>query len=309
MSSIPQIVRIKRKRGQDPLQALILEGLQSAKRSKTSSPAPTDSSSTISDSKNWYFELTSTDDINHLKNGNSPGLMLSEDLTLLKLRQFVIPKSENEDETILPQELHHMLDEFLTINEALPEKLRKRRGSALKSSEVKPIEDQSLIGLSDDFVFDVYKLSTNTPLTSMNYPLTQIGYIRFFEDEESGLLNVDESKNLRINYLSDDEDSNAESYYQNDYPEDEDAGELSETYYDDFCNSSDDTDTNGQMSTQVVEHIDGSANLRGGALRKGNDFDNLYDKFFDEEGNRRISLLQESDAYTAEVEFDSEASY
>lgn len=311
MSTIPQIVRIKRKRGQDPLQALILEGAQTAKRSKTSSPAPTNSSSVDSDAKSWYFELSSTDDRSLSKEGNEAGLVLSETSTLLKLRHFVLSQPQTEEETKIPQELHHMLDEFLTLNDHLPEKLKKRRGSLLKVSDGTPSEDPSHNDKADDFVFDVYKLSNNAPLTSMNYPQTQIGYIRFFEDDKSGLLNVDESKDLRINYLSDDEDSNAESYYQNDYPEDEDAGELSETYEDFNADSDDDYDSYDEIPiiTQSAEQKEGQAYLRSQAIIMNNDFDNLYDEFFDEDGNRRANLLQESENYNAEAEFDSEASY
>lgn len=301
MSAIPQILRIKRKRGQDPLQALVLEGESLAKRSKPSSPIPSATSS-VTNLRSYFFELASTDTREPAIRSSNSGLTLSETTTGLRKRRFVIPKQESDDEEEIPSQLHQMLDEFLTLEEELPEKLKKRRGSTMKSAEDKEHEVES--NPADEYVFDVYKLSANEqPLTSMNYPQSQIGYIRFFDDEESALVNVDESRDPRDHALSEDEDSNAESFYQNDYPEDEDAGEFSETY--ENINESDEDsdyyyDDDRPVIASTAEQMEGQSYLRGdepsNAVVNG-EFDNLYDDFFDEEGNRKTSLLEACETY------------
>lgn len=298
MESVPKILRIKRKRGQDPLQALILEGHSLAKRSKTSSPGLTSNSKQQEDAKSWYFELSSTDAKETNISGVENGLMLSETATLLKKRQFVIPKQESAEAAELPQQLHQMLDDFLTLEEEVPARIKKRRGSSIK-----PAEDASLDRLrsdNDEYVFDVYKLTSNEPITNMNYPQSQIGYIRFFDDEESELVNVDESRDPRADIYSDDEDSNAESFYQNDYPEDEDAGEFSETYEQFNEDSDDDSDYlygGGEYSSQM-EPSDVRSHFKSytkSNLGANGEYDNLFDGYFDEYGNPKKNILDEED--------------
>ena len=281
-SDIPQIVRIKRKRGQDPLQALVLEGRNDAKRSKTLSS--TQSLSKLTDAEKYYFELASTGDRENATESN--GLTLSEASPGLEKRRFVIPKLENEKEDHFPMQLHQMLDEFLSIKKELPEKLKKRRGSSHKPIEEKPHD------ILEDYVFDVYRLSTNKPLTSMNYPQTHIGYIRFFDDEETDLVNGDESNDPDDQFLTDDEDSNAESFYQNDYPEDEDIGEFRERYEKLDVESDEDYDDYSDIGPVVVQnalHFEQQSYFKD--LYAATDaFDNIYDKFY-EDRNRKTDFL------------------
>lgn len=298
METVPKILRIKRKRGQDPLQALILEGHSLAKRSKTSSPGPSFNSKQQEDAKNWYFELSSTDARETNRLGLENGLMLSETATLLEKRQFVIPKQDDTEAPELSQQLHQMLDNFLTLEEEVPARIKKRRGSSIK-----PAEDTSFDRLKsdeDEYVFDVYKLTSNEPITNMNYPQSQIGYIRFFDDEESELVNVDESRDPRTDIYSDDEDSNAESFYQNDYPEDEDAGEFSETYEHSNENSDDDSDGlygYGGENSSLIEPSDLRSHFKSYTRSMGasGEYDNLFDGYFDEYGNPKKNILDEED--------------
>lgn len=307
MEAVPKILRIKRKRGQDPLQALILEGHSLAKRSKTSSPGPASNSNNnpeltqTENAKSWYFELSKTDarETNYV--GVDNGLMLSETATLLEKRQFVIPKQERGVAPELPEQLHQMLDDFLTLEEEVPERIKKRRGSSIK-----PADDTSLDRLKsdpDEYVFDVYKLTSNEPITNMNYPQSQIGYIRFFDDEESELVNVDESRDPRTDIYSDDEDSNAESFYQNDYPEDEDAGEFSETYEQFNPDSDDDSEYingyGGDFSSQI-ESSDLRSHFKSYTkpnITASGEYDNLFDGYFDEFGNPRKNILEDEEEY------------
>ncbi|CAX40752.1 uncharacterized protein IWR1 (Interacts With RNA polymerase II) homologue, putative [Candida dubliniensis CD36] len=249
----PKILRIKRKRHQDPLQALILEDRRSVKRSKPSSPvtsprlSPTTTPVTTRppENHNYVFKLARTDESNKV-NAQDESIIqtiLSESQTSLDdnslsepaKRNFVIPKHQTEEDIEIPNELSDMLDSFLSLEKNDYSKRRKRGRRNTSEESSRPAQ---LVNAEDaeeeeeeeaQYVYDVYHLTDSEPMTSANHPSTQIGYIRFFEDEnETNLLMNDEEDETKPNVLTDDEDSNAESFYQNDYPSDEDAGAFSE---------------------------------------------------------------------------------
>lgn len=222
MNAPPRILRIKRKRGQDPLQALILEDRRSVKRSKFSTPVASPATSPTTSPthsprlapqvlpENFYFKLSRTDDLTVKREDEDEDMVIqsvlaeaqaTEEVLAATERKFVIPKKQIEEDTLIPNELSDMLQLFLSV-------------------------EQTQSNAENDYVYDVYYLDSE-PLTSANHPQSQIGYIRFFDDEDD-----DKNENLLKAYnldkdddgrLSDDEDSNAEDFYQNDYPQDEDA--------------------------------------------------------------------------------------
>lgn len=251
MAGPPTVLRIKRKRAQDPLQALILES-NLAKRSKPLSPASSRPESPHSERRSWFFELSRTD-ANALFDAESLTSVLSESANSAKGREFVIPKQREEPDEV-NHELTDMVNSFLQQDQ--PEIERKKRPRATAKA------------VEDEYVYDVYQLSTLEPLTNHNFPQSQIGYIRFFDDADYELMQSDDEVNSNV--ASDDEDSNAESFYQNDYPEDEDAGALSETY-----ESEDDLE-----ETMAKLNID-----------QDTEFDNLYGDFFDGDGEQQRELL------------------
>lgn len=208
----PQVLRIKRKRGQDPLQALILEDKQGAKRSKPSSPISSGTRTPVNEEKlNFYFKLTRTDDTTIGHDEQLLATILSE-TNQTESRNFVIPKKQSEEDIVVPHELSDMVNDFMLNNSETASSRKKRHGSTISSSPTTaPIDD-------DEYVYDVYQLSTTT---DENHPKSQIGYIKFFEDDEEEFNGSEPSVDKLA--FSDNEDSNAEDYYQNDYPEDEDA--------------------------------------------------------------------------------------
>ncbi|KAM9898375.1 hypothetical protein OXX79_006338 [Metschnikowia pulcherrima] len=291
MSQPPQILRIKRKRGQDPLQALILEDSQRAKRSKPSSPAPSKAQTPTPEARSWFFSLLETNDKVDVPDAAVLASVLAEAGSSAEKRQFVIPKSQTEEDTVIPHELSEMLDTFLNVDNTETSK-RKRRGKASPAADSGATQ-----ALVDDYVFDVYKLTSTEPLTNDNYPSSSIGYIRFFDDEEYELMQSDD-ENTRTQIYSDDEDSNAESFYQNDYPEDEDAGTYSDTYepLDNGDDDEDDDDDNvGPVIIDSAENAEGHAYLQGHVQADLIDqqFDNLYDDFFDENGANNVDFLDD----------------
>lgn len=198
----PRILRIKRKRGQDPLQALILEDSLSVKRSKPSSPL-TSGSVTPNDDTAYYFKFTTTE-INHVE--ESLNSILSETTTSNQERNFVIAQSNSTDDNI-PKQLSELINNFMITDDTPQSHHRKKRNAS---------DSPPLILKEEEYVYDVYQLA---PMTDQNHPKSQIGYVKFFDnDNESQQV----SEHSDVPVYSDNEDSNAEDYYQNDYPEDED---------------------------------------------------------------------------------------
>lgn len=253
----PRVLRIKRKRGQDPLQALILEDKRSVKRSKPSTPvssrvpSPVNTPPAINETestKNFYFTLSRTDDMGIVDDSvvqsilaEAPGAIDPEQqVHTTRKRKFVIPKNQSEEDTIIPNELSDMLNSFLSVGDenSSQRKRKVRGGSRVESTDDKvntdPVnletpEIQVVDPAVSEYVYDVYLLTSTEPLTTANHPQSQIGYIRFFDDDDNNLYQSDDDDTGKPPILSDDEDSNAEDFYQNDYPSDEDAGVFSES--------------------------------------------------------------------------------
>jgi len=225
----PQILRIKRKRNQDPLQALILEDIHSAKRSKPSTPLQSTSPSPISTPRpvdqdtpaqlhNVYFTLARTDDSINESTAIDSILLDNDSSVSSRKRKFVIP-NQHKDEPV-PEELNDMVNSFLNNDNTGNDETTVTRKKRSRMNSIRPPEQP------DEFVYDVYFISP-TPLTSQNHPQSQIGYIRFFNDDND-LYQSDEEDLPKSQVVSDNEDSNAEDFYQNDYPSDEDAGSNSD---------------------------------------------------------------------------------
>ncbi|KAG7660617.1 uncharacterized protein J8A68_005883 [[Candida] subhashii] len=279
----PRILRIKRKRHQDPLQALILEDTRAAKRSKPSSPkvspklAPVDSplsanqqpSQSIQPSQeqqeqpiveppsNYVFKLARTDNPSNvnIQDESIINTILSESQTPLDIqdttnnesqtkKKFIIPRNQIEEDVIIPHELSDMIDSFListtaTDKPSIPKRKKRGRKDSISPDDHAEHQGEEEEEEEGEYVYDVYHLTTTEPMTTANHPQSQIGYIRFFNDEEDDMNNNNGRGNILMNneednksgaeVMTDDEDSNAESFYQNDYPSDEDAGVYSDT--------------------------------------------------------------------------------
>ncbi|KAI5956051.1 hypothetical protein KGF57_003537 [Candida theae] len=313
----PRILRIKRKRGQDPLQALILEDTRIVKRSKPSTPVaspietprsqtPSNQQqqqklsqsgiSTDNDRLNYMFKLaktefgddaqldesvlhtilaeaaTTTSAASGQHEGAGQEVSQEQHKTGIKRRFIIQPDEtrrrstldyENAADAKIPDQLFNMIEDIVSKGDDNSNAKRKRRGRTGSAHEEEPSfagpnphgtstfqnttnsneqGGNSNNSPNDDdnednqYVYDVYQLTDAEPLTTANHPSAQIGYIRFFNDDESD--NDDsnifdstqqEADDLRKpGVLTDDEDSNAESFYQNDYPSDEDAEGLQE---------------------------------------------------------------------------------
>lgn len=262
----PQVLRIKRKRGEDPLQALILESRQPSKKSKPSTPI-TSAHPSPSEQRNWLFQLEKTEELEQSQ-AALESLLAESKNDRRDARQFVIPKKHTLEDSVIPNELTDMVANFLTVDEPTTRKKRKPRRQPNEAQREPSLTTSSTSHEKTevDYVFDTYKLSELEPLTEANYPKSQIGYIRFFDDENYDLMQLDDDN---LPNKSDDEDSNAESFYQNDYPEDEDAGAFSDSY----ANFEEEEDVeNGVAVLETPEDFEGTIQTRG-----GEEFDNLYE--------------------------------
>lgn len=302
----PRILRIKRKRGQDPLQALVLEDNQSAKRSKPSSPV---SSTVLDKNKNFYFTLTRTDESATINDEAVIESILSEATPLggadtstpnndtdtkidnskmNRKRKFIIPKRQTEEDTYIPNELSDMVSSLLTYDRNVngPKRKRRNRSGIASNLENSPTVHEADPGIEytvatveekSEYVYDVYQLSSTEPMTTANHPQTQIGYIRFF-DEENDLYQSDEENDKTNKLFSDDEDSNAESFYQNDYPSDEDAGAYSDTYTEEEIEIVQLPDGQDGQDNEEFEYISSGVNAK-----HEESFEDLYEDFYDDD--------------------------
>ncbi|CAK7897572.1 RNA polymerase II nuclear localization protein Iwr1p [[Candida] anglica] len=120
-NSPPTVLRIKRKRDQDPLQALILED-RNTKKSKPSSLASSVASTPVKGvpgatsavNESLLFTLTRTDESSAVVTDETVmQSILSESRRKGQGRKFVIPKRQLEEDTVIPNELTDMLDSLL----------------------------------------------------------------------------------------------------------------------------------------------------------------------------------------------------
>lgn len=266
-SQPPSTVQIKRKRNEDPLQALLFEKHQSAKRHKKSSLAP----------KNYYFRLTRTEDITsndatvlesllpkealfNKKRSTKRKLELENDLEAEgkeTKRKFIIPQRREDN---LHHELSDMIESYLNIEINGDDFDDQKRGYDASKKK------------GGDYVYDVYRLTATSLLEDIMQSKSGVGYINFGDDFDV-YQSEDEDEASRC--LSDDEDSNAESYYQNDYPSNEDY-------------------ESGDEKWSFEERSAGGGSFGGDDDEGPGQYDDLYERVFDEGSN--IQLVEEPES-------------
>lgn len=207
----PQVFRIKRRRNEEPLPALVLEGTPSRKKSRTSDDC--------------LFRLAET-----TTQEDTSQAVLNPDSSAPTggRRTFIVPKSVIKGSTGEDQvnpELLDMVNEYLHSEEGSKPEIgqMKRRKSSVSGQRPQLVSDKRESTPEDveEFVYDVYYRDSSG--VSSKAILHNVGYVRWADDD---LDLIDDEPDTTI--LEDDEDSNSEGYYQNDYPEDEVASEASE---------------------------------------------------------------------------------
>ncbi|KAH3675876.1 hypothetical protein WICMUC_002446 [Wickerhamomyces mucosus] len=236
-----------------------------------------------------FFKLQRTEDqIERIEadgSGFLPLLHESND----KANTFIIPKTKEEGEQ-LPHHFTDMLDSVLDLSKTvegiganslqkndLNLKKRKRIMPSIKSRSDIPEKQAEL-----DYVYDVYYRDKEIHEYNKDNN-TNIGFLKF-EQDLNELLDDDNGSGSDLAKYSDDEDSNAEDFYRNDYPEgDEDGNESDE---DDNADSEDNGDN--EILKNQIKH-----ELEVGDQFEQNEYDDLYDQFFEGNGSGPADFLHD----------------
>ncbi|CCE63931.1 hypothetical protein TPHA_0G00950 [Tetrapisispora phaffii CBS 4417] len=217
MTSNPEFIRVKRRRDEEPVGALLID---ENKRSKTGK---------------FIYKNTATVILNKFEDNN-------DDTPLLKLsnhddqRHFILEthnkkrrhseaneqvndpnnlKNENTLPNTLPNEISKMLNDYLALNTDQSNGETRKKKPSRKHFKG---ESATVLSLpSQDYVYDIYHLE---PLNEKEIPPdTKLGHVKIVNIDVE-LIN-DEKSDTEDQFPIDD-DSNSENFYRNDYPEDED---------------------------------------------------------------------------------------
>lgn len=273
---------MKRKRDQDPLQALVLENSNSLKRSKRNS---------------YFFKLARTE---------VEETALGETVYAIDKSRIVVSSnaptsvsagsSESKGDRELSNDILSLIEEQ-NNNGATAPAVKHKKPIRRKHQPAEPIASYNSKG---DYVYDVYFRGQVDDESKFE----QLRIAHFTYDEDMFNFVDDQLMDSDTAEVQDDEDddSNAEDYYQNDYPEDED--EDNNEYLDvedrrhlneildksEDMVMSDDEDDNYEIlhNKRRFSTKDYQDYTEGGFLNKdfeGNDttqegFDNLYQNYY-----------------------------
>ncbi|AQZ10699.1 IWR1 (YDL115C) [Zygosaccharomyces parabailii] len=216
MSEAPEFIRVKRRRDEDSVQALLIdEGRRKKKGRFIFKLSKTINSNTYETEDEFFTPLLklSTDDHRHF-------VLERQRKRHREADEVGPPKSTkfshiDEDTDDLPPEINQMVSEILKLTEdTLPqERPRKPSKKHFGGSNQEVLSMPSL-----DYVYDIYHLENMKDEDLKFYNEGNVGFVKIVNKFIDLVPDEDTDPELH----SDDEDSNEENYYQNDYPEDED---------------------------------------------------------------------------------------
>lgn len=225
----PEFIRVKRRRNADSMNAILLDeegynnkNIKKPRRNifvfKLTNTIDTVSYHPSEGSHTPLLKLENKDENkfileHHKKRKRSLGSDSNATLPAKKKEQI---DTSHEEE--LPPEISQMVNKYLSLNENDNNEQKRRkpskkhyRGDAAKIATLP----------SMDYVYDIYKLEKiNEDDEMISNKLNNIGIVKIIQIDVD-LVN-DEIEHSDIDLRSDDEDSNEENFYKNDYPEDED---------------------------------------------------------------------------------------
>lgn len=131
----------------------------------------------------------------------------------------VVHKDHKPDDPDLAPEITQMIEQHLKLSNTTPGSPNRKRKPSKKHFTGSAAEIVSLSGI--DYVYDIYHLESVPEKEFDVYKQeSDVGFVKIVYANLD--LVPDEDSDTAQKRLSDDEDSNEENYYQNDYPEDED---------------------------------------------------------------------------------------
>ncbi|AQZ14998.1 IWR1 (YDL115C) [Zygosaccharomyces parabailii] len=216
MSEAPEFIRVKRRRDEDSVQALLIdEGRRKKKGRFIFKLSKTVNSNTYETAEEFVTPLLklSTNDHRHF-------VLERQRKRHREADQIGPPESTkvsrtDQDTDDLPPEINQMVSEILKLTEDTPPQERPRKPSKKHFGG----GNQEVLSMpSLDYVYDIYRLEKMKDEDLKSYNDGNVGFVKIVHKFIDLVPDEDTDPELR----SDDEDSNEENYYQNDYPEDED---------------------------------------------------------------------------------------
>ncbi|KAK9472534.1 uncharacterized protein V1510DRAFT_430263 [Dipodascopsis tothii] len=240
----PHTLRIKRKRNQDPLQALLLDPDEASKRTKTNA---------------YVFRLAGTEDsigtddsAITLLEAPKPEAEQAEQAAAavavptpapVQTRTFRLPKRKRDESrsaasrthaaggvpgaaaggapAAVDDELQAMVEQYLQLNREAGAPLPARALKRAHHEPPSPGADAAVAAFAgDDYVYDIYH---REKMQDVALASGQYGVVLVSPGDYEELVN-DDSDDEPIR--SDDEDSNAEDFYRNDYPDEDSADSI-----------------------------------------------------------------------------------
>ncbi|AJU73893.1 Iwr1p [Saccharomyces cerevisiae YJM693] len=215
-TTAPEFIRVKRRRDEDSVQALLIDEGKRVKKQKFIFKL----SKTVS-SESYQSEQESSTPLLKLAHEDHRHFVLEQrkkrrrDLDDEKSQQRLAAEGSTVDDDGLPPEINQMVNDYLKLNKGVEKTERKKPSRKYFTGDSAKIA--SLPSL--DYVFDIYHLEKIHDDEVARYNNEKnIGFVKIIEHIDLALDEESDPNEAR----SDDEDSNDENYYQNDYPEDED---------------------------------------------------------------------------------------
>lgn len=215
MVQTPQFIRVKRRRDDESVQALLVDEEQKHRK------------------KRYVFKLSRTIQLNEsLKYGKEEASLIADNHN--NNRQFLLETSNYKKRKLLdsgfdatestsdglPSDIMKMVDKYLenqsdSTNNDVQNRKRSKKHFKGEAAKVLPLP-------SLDYVYDIYHLEhVKDESEYQDYSKRpDVAYLKII-NRDMDLIPDEDTDDNRI-VLSDDEDSNDENYYKNDYPEDED---------------------------------------------------------------------------------------
>ncbi|QLG72459.1 hypothetical protein HG535_0D01670 [Zygotorulaspora mrakii] len=227
MNDAPEFIRLKRRRDEGSVNSLLIDDQKPVKRVKfvfkltrtvEQQFYETDGQNStpllkLADNEHHHFVLEQ----NRKRRRESQDKNRGDDDA--RHQSFDDPLEDSSDGDGLPPEISQMLKQHLSLKGTDPDaspttKIRKRSKRHYTGQAAPVISMPSL-----DYVYDIYHLEKVTEDEMSKFEKSDVGYVKIV-NRDVDLIPDEETDSA--NAASDDQDSNEEGFYQNDYPEDED---------------------------------------------------------------------------------------
>ncbi|CAR28612.1 hypothetical protein ZYGR_0S02460 [Zygosaccharomyces rouxii] len=225
MSEAPEFIRVKRRRDEDSVQALLVdEGQKKRKKGrfifKLARTVNSDSYENADEALTPLLKLAANDHRHFVLEREGKRRRDSDDVEQVppvgkpaKVSHLEDHQKEADD---LPPEINQMVSDILNLNKNDKGEQNRPRKPSKKHFGGSNREVVSLP--SNDYIYDIYHLESLKDDDLNSYKYEDLGFVKIVNK----FIDLVPDEDTDPEQCSDDEDSNEENYYQNDYPDDED---------------------------------------------------------------------------------------